>query len=289
SDQQNYPCSPRSKDRAPPHRPGGEAVFRSAEVIRSWSVGCRRCRLESLRTVEPGDIGWAMTAVDWEFEVPTSGTTYLPHDSRYMDALTSQGYGFEAAIADLIDNSIDAGAHDVVVHFLRDGDRLVSLLIIDDGQGMTEEQLDVAMTVGGRRGYAADALGMFGTGLKSASLSQAGAVTVVSRTRRTRPVGRRWVMERARDGFQCDIVDLAYAQTLVDRYHGCPITWQGTVVRWDAVKNFPQHGGGGQTDRYLHRTINKLGLHLGLQLHRFLLREDFNITIAVEDIRTGDV
>ncbi|MCP2297260.1 hypothetical protein APR11_003692 [Nocardia amikacinitolerans] len=61
------------------------------------------------------------------------------------------------------------------------------------------------------------------------------------------------------------------------------------MVRWDGVKNFPQHGGGGQTDRYLHRTINKLGLHLGLQLHRFLLRDDFNITIAVEDIRTGDV
>src|SRR5690606_18813013 len=103
----------------------------------------------------------------------------------------------------------------------------------------------------------------------------------------TRPVGRRWVMERARDGFQCDIVDLAYAQTLVDRYHGCPITWQGTVVRWDAVKNFPQHGGSGQTDRYLHRTINKLGLHLGLYLHRFLARDDFNITIAVEDVSTG--
>ncbi|WP_245673019.1 ATP-binding protein [Nocardia lijiangensis] len=206
-----------------------------------------------------------------------------------MDALTSQGYGFEAAIADLIDNSIDAGAHDVVVHFLREGDTLVSLLIIDDGHGMTDEELDVAMTVGGRRGYAANALGMFGTGLKSASLSQAAAVTVTSRTRKTRPAGRRWVMERAREGFQCDIVDPRYAQSLIDRYNGCPITWQGTVIRWDGVKNFPQHGGGGQTDRYLHRTINKLGLHLGLQLHRFLLRDDFNITIAVEDIRTGDV
>lgn len=206
-----------------------------------------------------------------------------------MDALTSQGYGFEAAIADLIDNSIDARAHDVVVHFLRDGDTLVSLLIIDDGHGMTDEDLDVAMTVGGRRGYAANALGMFGTGLKSASLSQAAAVTVTSRTRKTRPAGRRWVMEKARNGFQCDIVEPRYAQSLIDRYNGCPITWQGTVIRWDGVKNFPQHGGGGQTDRYLHRTINKLGLHLGLQLHRFLLRDDFNITIVVEDIRTGDV
>ncbi|MER7520968.1 ATP-binding protein [Streptomyces sp. NPDC126499] len=226
---------------------------------------------------------------DWQFEVPTSGSKHLPPDARYMEALSSQGYGFEAAVADLVDNSIDAGAKDVVIHFLRDGDRLVSLLIVDDGKGMDETELDVAMTVGGRRDYDARALGMFGTGLKSASLSHAGAVTVVSKVRRTRaaaPAGRRWTMERAVNGYQCDIVAPNYAQQLVDRYYDCPIVWQGTIVRWDEVKNFPRTGGG-QTDRYLLRTINRLGLHLGLHLHRFLAREDFNITIAVEDVSTG--
>ncbi|MEV7275929.1 ATP-binding protein [Streptomyces sp. NPDC093111] len=227
---------------------------------------------------------------DWQFEVPTAGSKRLPPDARYMEALSSQGYGFEAAIADLVDNSIDAGAKDVLIHFLRDGDRLVSLLIVDDGKGMDEEGLDVAMTVGGRRDYDAQALGMFGTGLKSASLSHAGSVTVVSKVRGTRaaaPAGRRWTMERAVTGYHCDIVAPDYAQQLIDRYYDCPIVWQGTIVRWDAVKNFPQTTDGGQTDRYLHRTINKLGLHLGLHLHRFLALDDFNITIAVEDVSTG--
>ncbi|MFB7717404.1 ATP-binding protein [Nocardia sp. NPDC056100] len=228
-------------------------------------------------------------AEEWKFDVPTTGTKTLPPDPRYMEALTSQGYGFEAAIADLVDNSIDAGAKDVVVHFLRDDDRLVSLLIIDDGCGMTEQELDVAMTVGGRRDYRDGALGMFGTGLKSASLSHAAAVTVVSRTRTSRPAGRRWVMERAKTGFQCDIVEPAYAQTLIDRYNDNPITWQGTVVRWDGVKDFPRNGGPEQTERYLSRTISALGMHLGLQLHRYLARGNFNITIAVEDIATGMV
>lgn len=224
---------------------------------------------------------------DWQFDVPTAGSKHLPPDARYMEALSSQGYGFEVAIADLVDNSIDAGAKDVVIHFLRDGDQLVSLLVVDDGKGMSDEELDVAMTVGGRRDYSKRALGMFGTGLKSASLSHASSVTVVSTTKRTRTAGRRWLMERAVTGFQCDIVDPDYAQNLVDRYADRPILWQGTVVRWDGVKDFPKHGGGGQTDRYLHRTINKLGLHLGLYLHRFLARNDFNITIAVEDVRSG--
>jgi hypothetical protein len=223
--------------------------------------------------------------VDWQFEVPTRGSKHLPPDARYVEALSSQGYDFETAVADLVDNSLDAGARDVVIHFLRDGDELVSLVVIDDGRGMDEETLDVAMTVGGRRNYAPEALGMFGTGLKSASLSHAQSVTVVTTTRRTRAVGRRWVMERARSGFQCDIVEPNYAQQLIDRY--AFLTWQGTIVRWDGVKNFPRTGGASQTDRYLTRTINKLGLHLGLYLHRFLARDDFNITIAVEDVRTG--
>jgi hypothetical protein len=224
---------------------------------------------------------------EWRFDVPTMGSKRLPPDGRYMEALTSQGYGFEAAIADLVDNSIDAGAQNVLIHFLRDGEQLVSLVVVDDGKGMDEDQLDVAMTVGGRRGYDEKALGMFGTGLKSASLSHADSVTVVSRTKRTRPVGRRWLMERAKQGFECDIIDPDYAQDFVDYYQGCPIVFQGTIVRWDGVKDFPKHGGGGQTDRYLHRTVNKLGLHLGLHLHRFLARDDFHITISVQDVRTG--
>ncbi|MEV6807044.1 ATP-binding protein [Streptomyces sp. NPDC051132] len=224
---------------------------------------------------------------EWQFEVPTAGSKRLPPDGRYMEALSSQGYGFEAAVTDLVDNSIDAGAGNVVIHFLRDGDRLVSLVIVDDGKGMDEDQLDVAMTVGGRRGYDKRALGMFGTGLKSASLSHAESVTVVSRTKRTRPVGRRWLMEHAKKSFECDIIDPDFAQDFIDFYQGRPIGFQGTIVRWDGVKDFPKHGGGGQTDRYLHRTVNKLGLHLGLYLHRFLARDDFHITISVQDVRTG--
>ncbi|MFJ9924508.1 MULTISPECIES: ATP-binding protein [Streptomyces] len=223
----------------------------------------------------------------WQFEVPTAGSKRLPPDGRYMEALSSQGYGFEAAIADLVDNSIDAGATNVVVHFLRDGEQLVSLVVVDDGKGMDEDELDVAMTVGGRRGYDEKSLGMFGTGLKSASLSHADSVTVVSRTKRTRPAGRRWLMKHAKQGFECDIIEPGFAQEFIDFYQGRPIGFQGTIVRWDGVKDFPKHGGGGQTDRYLHRTVNKLGLHLGLHLHRFLGRQGFHITISVQDVRTG--
>lgn len=225
----------------------------------------------------------------WQFDVPTNGSKQLPPDPRYVEGLSSQGYSFEAAVADLVDNSIDAGAKDVLIHFLRDGDQLVSLVVVDDGCGMDDGALDTAMTVGGQQQYSSSALGMFGTGLKSASLSSAESFTVVGKTKRSRATGRRLAAAGVKDGFRCDIVAPDYAQDLVDFYYDRPIKWQGTVVRWDGVKDFPKTGGGGQTDRYLARTVQLLGLHLGLTLHRFLERADFNITIAVQDVRSQAV
>lgn len=225
-------------------------------------------------------------SADWQFEVPTSGTKRLPPAARYVESLAHQGYGFEAAIADLVDNSIDAAARNVVVSFLRDEDRLVSLLVIDDGRGMDDAGLDTAMTVGGRQNYEDDALGHFGAGLKAASLSHADSLTVISRTKRSPSTGRRWLTARAQADFTCDIVDPGYCQDLVDRYDGL-IEWQGTIVRWDNVRAFDTVTTG-QADRYLNDAIEKLETHLGLYLHRFLAREDFNIDIVVEDVRTTE-
>jgi hypothetical protein len=229
---------------------------------------------------------------DWQFDVPTSGSKRLPPAARSFESLAHQGYSFEAAIADLIDNSIDAGAHNVVVSFLRDTgshgdrDRLVGLLVIDDGDGMDDKDLDTAMTVGGRKTYAAGALGHFGAGLKAASLSHAGSLTVISRTRRSPSAGRRWLTSKAQADFTCDIVDTTYCQNLVDRYDGI-IDWHGTIVRWDEIRAFETITTG-QTDRYLNDAIERLETHLGLYLHRFLARDGFHLDIVVEDVHTRE-
>ncbi|MFJ4812252.1 ATP-binding protein [Streptomyces longwoodensis] len=221
---------------------------------------------------------------DWQYDVPTTGSTHLPPDAGYGRALTNQGYGFEVAVADLIDNSIDAEADEIVVHFLRDADRILTLLIIDNGKGMDEEGLDAAMTVGRRREYGDAALGMYGTGLKAASLSHASSLTVVSRTKRSRAAGRRMTAEGIADGFRCDTVDPRYAQDLVDRYDGI-IEWQGTVVRWDGVRAF-ETVGRGQSDQFLSKAISRLETHLGLYLHRYLQR-GLKLDIAVWDVSSG--
>jgi hypothetical protein len=221
----------------------------------------------------------------WQYDVPTSGSTHLPPDSGYAKALTNQGYGFEAAVADLIDNSIDAQADSVVVHFLRAADRIVSLLVIDDGWGMDDDALDDAMTVGRRRDYGGHSLGMYGTGLKAASLSHAGSLTVISRTRRSRAAGRKLTADGIRDGFRCDTVEPGFAQQQVDTYDGL-IEWQGTIVRWDQVRAF-ETVAAGHSEQFLSKSIARLETHLGLYLHRFLSR-GLKLDIAVWDVSTGE-
>ncbi|MEE1941651.1 ATP-binding protein [Streptomyces sp. TRM 70361] len=221
----------------------------------------------------------------WQYDVPTSGSTHLPPDAGYAKALTNQGYGFEAAVADLIDNSIDAGADAVVVHFLRDADRIVSLLVIDNGRGMDDAALDGAMTVGRRRDYGDEALGMYGTGLKAASLSQAHSLTVISRTKRSPAAGRKLTAESIEDGFRCDKVESGFAQQQIDVYDGI-IQWQGTIVRWDRVRAF-ETVAPGQSEQYLTKAISRLETHLGLYFNRFLSR-GLMLDIAVWDVTTDE-
>ncbi len=227
----------------------------------------------------------ASLSASWQYDVPTSGSTHLPPDAGYAKALTNQGYGFEAAVADLVDNSIDAEADSVVVHFLRDADRILSLLVVDNGRGMDGAALESAMTVGRRRDYGGCSLGMYGTGLKAASLSHARSLTVISRTKRSSPVGRKLTAEGIEDAFRCDKVEPDFAQQQVDVYDAL-IEWQGTIVRWDRVRAFDTVAPG-QSEQYLSKAISRLETHLGLYLHRFI-SAGLNLDIAVWDVRSGD-
>lgn len=71
-----------------------------------------------------------------------------PNYARLDKALRSIGYSFEAAVADIIDNSIDAGARNVLVRFILHRDKPLDLAIWDDGSGMSEATLKEAMRFG---------------------------------------------------------------------------------------------------------------------------------------------
>lgn len=223
----------------------------------------------------------------WRQEVPTEGSVELPPDPRALDTL-GRNHSLETALADLVDNSVDAGAKCVLIRFVRRGVRLVGLYVVDNGRGIAPEAIDAAMTVGGRREYGTSDLGRFGLGLKAASFSQAGSLTVLSRAAGKLAVGRRWELAGHRRSFRCDVVSTDFAASELDRDWSVPsVRSSGTVVRWDRVSAFPQSAEPERVDEFISRTITSLRGHLGLMFHRFLTASLVKILIDVEDVEVG--
>ena len=135
-----------------------------------------------------------------------TATIHLPPEPRAMDAL-GRNHTFEGALAELVDNSIDAGTKAVTVRFLEAGGSLSSIEVVDGGRGMGEEDVDSAMTLGGSREYVDGEIGRFGFGLKAASLHQAESLTVLSRRAGEQGVGRRLTRSGVAKDFACDVLD----------------------------------------------------------------------------------
>lgn len=191
-----------------------------------------------------------------------------------MTSLRDMGYDCPAAIADLVDNSIDADAGSLDID-LRHRGKDSWIRIADDGIGMTARELDEAMRYGSARSYSPRALGSFGLGLKTASLSQCRRLTVAARsTPRARIEIRRWDLD------QVARHDAWVLQRLTPRE--CPdhltdplIGRSGTVVLWDRLDRVLGYSRpeGAAAARGLDTLAAEVGEHLEMVFHRFLAGE----------------
>lgn len=108
----------------------------------------------------------------------------IPNAGRLMLALRSTGYNNISAIADLIDNSIDAGAQRVDVSLRLDEGKLDNseIIVADNGSGMNWETLRQAMRLGSDVFHNLNTdLGKYGMGLVTASISIGRRLTVITR------------------------------------------------------------------------------------------------------------
>ncbi len=111
------------------------------------------------------------------------------NDSFIVNALRNCGYNNYSAIADIIDNSLEAdvASSTVRVSFetVGKGNDLTtkSISIIDDGNGMSSETLEESMTLGSQTGKNAYYnLGLYGAGMKTASFSIGQQLEVYTKT-----------------------------------------------------------------------------------------------------------
>lgn len=124
-------------------------------------------------------------------------TNAEPEASSMIETFRAIGYSIETAIADILDNSIAAGAKNIYVDYEWKGPN-TTLSILDDGIGMNNEQLIQAMRPGSKNPLDdrnENDLGRFGLGLKTASFSQTRKFTVISKARHYNTVFWSWDLD----------------------------------------------------------------------------------------------
>lgn len=196
-----------------------------------------------------------------------------PYAPAMLESLRAVGYNIQTAIADLIDNSITAGAKNIWLTFAWDGPNS-HIAIGDDGDGMSESTLTDAMRPGSRSPLETRNtydLGRFGMGLKTASLSQCKRFTVRSKTADTSAATRCWdlayvkatgewrLLKSASTGSEHKLARLDQSST-------------GTVVLWeilDRVVDSNDQCNDKAHDHFL-KEIETVEQHLAMVFHRFL-------------------
>lgn len=195
-----------------------------------------------------------------------------PYAPTLIESTRAIGYSLEAAIADIIDNSIAALAAHVELFFFPIGDAYIAVL--DDGRGMNTSQLNTAMQYGSKspsEERATNDLGRFGLGLKTASLSQCRILTVVSKQNNC-VEGRRWDIDYVISTGKWSLLVLGQDDIdLVPQIDKLKEMNSGTLVVW---QNLDRLKAGEQCfEQILGKRMDAVREHLGLVFHRYLTGE----------------
>lgn len=192
---------------------------------------------------------------------------------NFIRAVRDSGYvGLSTALAELVDNSLQAGATIVAITIERDHPNdLPRITVEDNGVGMTEEELAACLRFGGSSRFdSRDSFGRFGVGLPAASLSQARQVEVT-----TWRFGSRALCVDV----DVDAVSRGEAASLVPRFgtpggsrSGCRVVWR-------------------ECDRIEYRRLawleRRLHKDLGRMFRRFLSSK-FELIINSEKVKPVD-
>ncbi len=203
-------------------------------------------------------------------DLPTKHTeTLAPNPNGMTEVFSRIGYSLGEALADVIDNSIDARAKHVLIQIHRSKSHISRISIADDGCGMSPLDLARIMQFGVQSENTRSRLGKYGIGLKTASFSQCSAFTVISRAQGA-VSARRWSFELAKRGWKIEVIDDAAAAAYWKR-DWAPIAANassGTIVVWDQLQRLVPESDG--IEAAISKLRNGLRIELGMKFHRFI-------------------
>ncbi|MEG2415425.1 MAG: ATP-binding protein, partial [Kiritimatiellia bacterium] len=192
-----------------------------------------------------------------------------PNPSSFVHSLRSVGYSLETAVADIIDNSITAGATNIQIFFNDNGASPV-FAIIDNGAGMSASELKEAMRLGStsplekRREFD---LGRFGLGMKTASFSICKRLTTISATG-GKTSAARWDLDdiAKHNKWEIEILQEKEIKTIPFIEH---LSDNGTAIVWEKIDRIIDDSAKNQ-QKEMDSKIAVLEKHLRLTFHRFI-------------------
>lgn len=204
----------------------------------------------------------------------------LPYAPILVESTRSIGYSFESALADIIDNSLGKDANEISVLYSSKDPQYVA--VIDNGTGMTEEELEAAMRYGSRSSLDIrdkDDLGRFGLGLKTASLSQCRKLTVITKKNGIFNAAC-WdldhIIKEANWSLICYSDSEAHNLSLANKLDDYS---SGTVVIWETFDRISD--GATNPQKVFDEKIERARAHVSLVFHRFMDTENIKNRVKI--------
>lgn len=226
------------------------------------------------KLIDSDDIGSSNSSYFNEVEL-------IPPASSLIESMRDIGYTLNTAVADILDNSIAANSSKIDIYYINDTEPL--LMIVDDGHGMTKEELLSALRfayVSPNNDRAINDLGRFGLGLKTASFSQARKLTVVTRKNNQITCAiwdldyivktKKWLLQVV------DLKDTSISGEILEN-----IKPHGTIVLWENIDRF----GDNKDNQNINSYISELRDHIALVFHRYLdIKQTNHIKINLNNV-----
>lgn len=207
----------------------------------------------------------------------------VPDAKMLLSSLRSVGYTEETAIADIVDNSISAGATIIEVFF--DWEKK-NIVIADNGDGMNEELLLKAMNIGSsdpNKERDETDLGRFGMGMKTAAFSIAKKLIVFSKQNDVY-ANAEWDLEYVENTNKWEVLILTddevdeYTSKNINKVHFSD--WEnGTLIVLECLDKLIDFHNLDKSKKKFYKIIKKIKNHLAMIFHRFI--EEDNLKIYV--------
>jgi hypothetical protein len=212
----------------------------------------------------------------------------LPDPSRLIEGLRDTGYDFDTALADIVDNSVDAGASLINVWIRMDTEGEITVSVADNGCGMDYEGLLNAMTYGADSKKNKCSLGKFGLGLKTASTAFCRRFSVISRPGKSaEELKFTWDLDHVVKQKQWEVLLDEPKKDEIDLLDEASGDGPGTVVVWENVDRLLkayEDPKGRFARKALEKIVTDFREHASMVYQRFLDPKDERARNAVMNI-----